>query len=99
MRRLAGESQGLQNTPAIARTQARRAIESATERLGATGRLSVQGERATLTLQSAKGDAVWAWLSEARSAARASQGNEATLNNLLNIIGRRDGARSIISIG
>lgn len=71
MRRLAGESQGLQSTPAIAPTQARRAIESVTERLGTTGRLSVQGERATLTLQSAKGDAVWAWLSEARSAARA----------------------------
>jgi general secretion pathway protein N len=34
-----------------------------------------------------------------RGEARASQGNEAALNNLLNIIGRRDGARSIISIG
>ncbi len=34
-----------------------------------------------------------------RGEARASQGSEAALNNLLNIIGRREGARSIISIG
>ncbi len=71
MRRLAGESQALKSTPAIGASQARRALESVTERLGSSGRLSVQGERATLTLQSAKGDALWTWLSEARSAARA----------------------------
>ncbi|MCW7539888.1 type II secretion system protein N [Aquabacterium sp. A7-Y] len=34
-----------------------------------------------------------------RGEARASEGNEAALNNLLNIIGRRDGERSVISIG
>ena len=34
-----------------------------------------------------------------RGEARAAEGNEAALNNLLNIIGRRDGARSVISIG
>jgi general secretion pathway protein N len=34
-----------------------------------------------------------------RGEARAGEGQEAALNNLLNIIGRRDGARSVISIG
>ena len=34
-----------------------------------------------------------------RGEARASTAEEAALSNLLNIIGRRDGARSVISIG
>jgi general secretion pathway protein N len=34
-----------------------------------------------------------------RGEAEAAQGNEPALNNLLNIIGRRQGARSVISIG
>ncbi len=34
-----------------------------------------------------------------RGEARAAPGQEAVLNNLLNIIGRRDGERSVISIG
>jgi general secretion pathway protein N len=34
-----------------------------------------------------------------RGEAQASEGNDTSLSNLLNIIGRRDGARSVISIG
>jgi general secretion pathway protein N len=34
-----------------------------------------------------------------RGEAKASSGDETALSNLLNIIGRRDGARSVISIG
>jgi general secretion pathway protein N len=34
-----------------------------------------------------------------RGEARASEAERAALSNLLNIIGRRDGARSVISIG
>jgi general secretion pathway protein N len=34
-----------------------------------------------------------------RGEAQAAEGSEAALNNLLNIIGRRQGARSVISIG
>jgi len=34
-----------------------------------------------------------------RGEAQAAEGNETALNNLLNIIGRRQGARSVISIG
>jgi general secretion pathway protein N len=34
-----------------------------------------------------------------RGEARAAEGDDAALSNLLNIIGRRDGARSVISIG
>jgi general secretion pathway protein N len=34
-----------------------------------------------------------------RGEARAASGDDAALSNLLNIIGRREGARSVISIG
>ncbi|AKJ31483.1 type II secretion system protein N [Caldimonas brevitalea] len=46
------------------------------------------------------GDGIWGSSGvRFRGEARASEGNEAALNNLLNIIGRRDGERSVISIG
>lgn len=46
------------------------------------------------------GEGVWAPTGmRFRGEARASEGNEEALNNLLNIIGRRSGDRSIISIG
>jgi general secretion pathway protein N len=46
------------------------------------------------------GEGVWAPTGmRFRGEARASEGNEEALNNLLNIIGRRNGDRSIISIG
>jgi general secretion pathway protein N len=34
-----------------------------------------------------------------RGEARAAEGSQAALDNLLNIIGRRQGERSVISIG
>lgn len=71
MRGLAAESQQLKSAPTINQSQAARALQAATERLGESGRLNLQGDRATLTLQSVPAEAMLGWLNEARSAGRA----------------------------
>ncbi|WP_240636117.1 type II secretion system protein GspM [Caldimonas tepidiphila] len=71
MQRLAAESRALAGTAAISDAQSRKALEAATARLGPGARLQVQGDRATLTATDIPGDALWNWMSEARSAARA----------------------------
>lgn len=71
MRRLAEESQALRQRPPVPPLQAEAALRSATERLGAGAKLSLQGDRATLTLTKVPGDALATWLDEARGAARA----------------------------
>ena len=58
--------------------QAQAALTAATERLGAPGKLSLQGERAVLSLKGASQDQISAWLAEARAGARARM-VEATL--------------------
>jgi general secretion pathway protein N len=64
---------------------------------GATPRLSLSTLQGPLTLM---GDGVWAGNKfRFEGAATASPETEAALNNLLNIIGRRQGARSIIKLG
>ena len=64
------------------------------------------GDAATLTLITVdgalrlSGQGEWAGTGlRFRGEAQAAEGNETALNNLLNIIGRRQGARSVISIG
>jgi general secretion pathway protein M len=71
MQRLAAESKELRAAPPVAPAQSAAALKAATERLGAQGRLTLAGERATLTLSGASGSQLGAWLVEARSAARA----------------------------
>jgi general secretion pathway protein M len=71
MRTLAAESQELRKQPALPAGQAEAALRSATERLGGSARLSLLGERATITFTAVDGSALLAWLGEARSAARA----------------------------
>lgn len=71
MRGLAAESQQLKNAPTIGQNQAGRALQAATERLGERARLSLQGDRATLTLTGVPPEAMLGWLNEARSAGRA----------------------------
>lgn len=71
MRRLAEESQALRQRPPVPPAQAEAALRSATERLGAGAKLTVQGDRVTLTLTKVPGDALATWLDEARGAARA----------------------------
>jgi general secretion pathway protein M len=71
MTRLASESRELRGATPVSGTQAMAALQSATERLGAQGRLAIQGDRVTLTLIDTSPEALKAWLGEARSAARA----------------------------
>jgi len=71
MRRMAGESRELRAAVPVAPAQAAAALKAATERLGDKARISLQGERATLTLTGVSAESLRAWLGEARSAARA----------------------------
>lgn len=71
MQRLAAEAQQLRSAPPVAPEQAAAAIKSATERLGDKAKLSVQGERAVLTLTGVGTGALRDWLAEARAGARA----------------------------
>ncbi len=71
MRRLADESAALRQRPPVPPAQAEAALKAATDRLGAGARLSVQPDRANLTLTNVPGEAVAAWLEEARVGARA----------------------------
>lgn len=67
----AAEMQTLRSTSPVPTEQAMAALRSATTRLGDKAKISVQGERATLTFTGIPSEALRAWLGEARSAARA----------------------------
>lgn len=69
-RALAAEAQALRGVAAVGTGQATAALRAATERLGDKGRLTLLGDRATLTLNGASPEALRGWLVEARSAAR-----------------------------
>jgi general secretion pathway protein M len=71
MQRLAAETAELRATPPVNPDQAQAALTAATERLGAKGKLSLQGDRAVLTINGAGTEALRGWLAEARSGARA----------------------------
>jgi general secretion pathway protein M len=79
MHRLAQESQELRGVSPVSTAQATASLQSATDRLGKQGRISIQADRATLTLSNVSPEALKDWLSEARSAARARP-MEAQLN-------------------
>jgi len=71
MQRLAAESKELRGAPAVSPEQSAAALKAATDRLGERGRLTLQGERATLTLTGVDSARLRSWLAEARSGARA----------------------------
>lgn len=71
MQRLAAEAAELRATPPVNPEQAQAALKAATERLGDKAKLSLQGDRAVLTLNGAGTEALRGWLAEARSGARA----------------------------
>jgi general secretion pathway protein M len=71
MQRLAAESRELRGTAPVSSSQAAAALKAATDRLGAAGKISLLGDRATLSLNGASPEALRAWLNEARNAARA----------------------------
>ncbi|MGL6108831.1 MAG: type II secretion system protein GspM [Rubrivivax sp.] len=71
MQVLASEARELRGTPAFSAEQSAAALKAASERLGNKGRLSLQGERAVLTLNGASSAQLREWLLEARAGARA----------------------------
>lgn len=71
MRRLAGEARELRAAPQVSAAQSMAALRTASARLEPAARLAFQGERAVLTMDGLSGEALRAWLAEARSGARA----------------------------
>ena len=89
MRSLQAQAQALQAQPKQSHDEAVRLLElSVRERLGATGRTLIAGDRVTVTLTGAAPEAVAQWLTQARVNARALP-NEAHLTR--NSAGRWDG--------
>lgn len=72
MQALQSEAQALKNAPRADPDNALRALQtSVTERLGPSARLTLSGDRATLTLQNTPADTLALWLVQARSNAKA----------------------------
>ncbi len=71
MRQLQTQAQGLQKPRAIARNDATLWLEKNLVDLGPNARISLQGDRATLSLQAAPAAALARWLSLARDNAQA----------------------------
>ena len=71
MQRLASETRELRTAALVPAAQATAALRDASARLGASGKLAVQGDRATLTVDNLSSEDLRAWLSEVRSGARA----------------------------
>jgi general secretion pathway protein M len=71
MQRLAAEGAELRGTPPLTAAQSSAALQAATAKLGERGRLTLVGDRATLTLSGATAEQLRQWLAEARSGARA----------------------------
>ncbi len=70
MRALATETQQLRALPPVTPEQATAVLKSAADRLGAKARLSLQGDRAVLTLVGLEPGQLTSWLAEVRSGAR-----------------------------
>lgn len=71
MRAIAAEVDELRAAPPLPPEQGAQALRAASERLGAQGRLVLQGDRAVLTVNGASARQLREWLAEARTGARA----------------------------
>jgi general secretion pathway protein M len=71
MQGIATEAKQLRALPPLTPSAAEQALKTATDRLGAKGKIVVQTDKATLTLTGATGEDIRQWLAEARSGARA----------------------------
>ena len=71
MRELQAQAQRLQSAPANSTVQARQWLEASVRDLGTGARIQVQGDRATLSVESAPADSMARWLSQARERAQA----------------------------
>lgn len=67
----AAEVRTLRAVAPVSAPQANAALKAATDRLGESARMSLQGERATVTFTAITPEALRGWLNEVRSAARA----------------------------
>lgn len=67
----AAEAATLRGAAPVSPAQASSALRAATERLGASAKLVVQGDRATLAFTGVRFEDLRAWMAETRSAARA----------------------------
>lgn len=73
LQQLQREAEALKGLPRLGHDEALRALEAAArQRLGASGQLSVVGDRATLVLKAARADALAPFLADARANARAN---------------------------
>jgi general secretion pathway protein M len=71
MQRLASEARELRSIPAMSTAQASIALKAASDRLGDKAKLTLQGDRAVLTVTGVSPQALREWLQEVRAAARA----------------------------
>jgi len=72
---LKAEAQAMQSQPKQSRDEAMRQLEQSVKlRLGASGRMVIQGDRVSLTLTGTPADAFAQWLSQARTAAHVLPG-------------------------
>lgn len=71
MQRLAAEVRELRATAPIGTAQSALALKAATDRIGERARLTLQGDRAVLTLDGVGPAALRSWLLEVRTGARA----------------------------
>lgn len=71
MQLLAAEAQELRNAAPLSAEQSAEALRAASEQLGNKARLTLQGDRAVLTLNGVSSAQLTEWLTEAREGARA----------------------------
>ncbi|MBL8329603.1 MAG: type II secretion system protein M [Rubrivivax sp.] len=71
MQRLAAETRELRAAPQVSASESVAALRAASDRLGPRAKLSIQGDRAALTVDGLDADSLRAWLGEVRSGARA----------------------------
>jgi general secretion pathway protein M len=71
MQALAAETRTLRAAQPVSREQSVQALQAASQRLGAQGRVTLQGDRAVLTLSGVAAADLRDWLAEVRAGARA----------------------------
>jgi general secretion pathway protein M len=71
MQALAAEARELRATPPVPVALAAQALQAASEHLGPAAKLSINGDRAVLSVNGVGAEPLQAWLGEVRSAARA----------------------------
>ena len=71
MQAIANEAKQLRALPPVPQSVAEQVLKAATDELGGKGKLSVQNDRAVLSLNGANGEDLRKWLIQARGGARA----------------------------